>query len=128
MCEIVKYIVMHEIYLIRSIFERIEEQYPEKSENVSEIHLKVGLLSNVQPVLIKNAFKAFVMEYPKYYNTELEVDVLPIIVECDCCKNKTEVKMNKFVCGECGSPCRDIIQGEELYINEIKFEQQNEYN
>lgn len=119
---------MHEIYLIKNIFERIEEEFPEKSESVSEIHLRVGLLSNVQPILIKNAYKAFVMEYPKYYETKLEVEVLPIIVECDVCNNKTEVKLNRFVCDSCESPCRNIIQGEELYINEIKFEQQNEYN
>ena len=49
---------MHEIYLIRNTFERIEEEFPEKSDRVSEIHLKVGLLSNVQPILIQNAFKA----------------------------------------------------------------------
>lgn len=119
---------MHEIYLIRNIFERIEEEFPEKSENVSEIHLKVGLLSNVQPVLIQNAYKAFVMEYPKYYETKLVVDQLPTIIECDSCKSKTQVEQNRFVCGECGAPCRNIIQGEELYINEIKFEHQNEYN
>ena len=52
---------MHEIYLIRNTFERIEEEFPEKSDRVSEIHLKVGLLSNVQPILITNAFKAFVI-------------------------------------------------------------------
>ncbi len=119
---------MHEIYLIKNIFERIEEEFPEKSDNVSEIHLRVGLLSNVQPVLIQNAYKAFVMEYPKYYNAKLEVEVLPVIVECDKCKSKTEVEYNKFICGECKSPCRNIIQGEELYINEIKFDNTNEYN
>lgn len=119
---------MHEIYLIRNIFERIEEEFPEKCESVSEIHLRVGLLSNVQPILIQNAYKAFVMEFPQYYNTKLVVEQLPAIIECESCKSKTEVKQNRFVCGECDAPGRNIIQGEELYINEIKFEHQNEYN
>lgn len=119
---------MHEIYLIRNIFERIEEEFPEKCMNVSEINLKVGLLSNVQPVLIQNAYKAFVMEFPQYYHTELKVDLLPVIVECEACGSKSEVKKNHFVCDACNTPTKNIIQGEELYINEIKFEHQNEYN
>ncbi|MFD1615298.1 hydrogenase maturation nickel metallochaperone HypA/HybF [Gelatiniphilus marinus] len=118
---------MHEIYLIRSTFERIEEEFPEKFERVSEIHLKVGLLSNVQPILITNAFKAFVMEFPQYYNTKLIVDTLPVIIECKC-GERTEVEKNRFVCASCNSPCRNIVQGEELYINEINFKNENEYN
>jgi hydrogenase nickel incorporation protein HypA/HybF len=118
---------MHEIYLIRNTFERIEEEFPEKFESVSEIHLKVGLLSNVQPILITNAFKAYIMEYPQYYNTKLIVETVPVLIDC-ACGVKTEVKRNRFVCEGCNKPCRNIIQGEELYINEIKFINKNDYN
>lgn len=118
---------MHEIYLIRNTFERIEEEFPEKFKRVSEIHLKVGLLSNVQPILITNAFKAFVMEFPEYYNTQLIVDTLDVIIECEC-GAKTVIEKNRFVCKSCNKPCRNIIQGEELYINEIKFNKNDEYN
>ena len=118
---------MHEIYLIRNTFERIEEEFPEKADRVSEIHLKVGLLSNVQPILIQNAFKAFIMECPQYYDTKLIVDSLPVIISCDCVA-ETIVKMNRFVCGSCNAPCKNIIQGEELFINEIKFNNKNEYD
>ncbi|MBJ7882012.1 hydrogenase maturation nickel metallochaperone HypA/HybF [Gelidibacter salicanalis] len=118
---------MHEIFLIRNTFERIEEEFPEKFERVSEIHLKIGLLSNVQPILLTNAFKAFVMEFPQYYNTKLIIDTLPVIISCKC-GAKTKVKMNRFVCERCKDPCRNIIQGEELFINEIKFKNKNEYD
>ena len=112
---------MHEIYLVKNIFDRIQEEFPEKYEDVSSVHLKVGLLSNVQPILIQNAYKAYVMECPEFYHTELVVDVLPVLIKCEECGEVTEVKQNKFVCGNCGHPTRNIIQGEELYINEIKF-------
>ena len=62
---------MHEIYLVKNIFDRIQEEFPEKYEDVSSVHLKVGLLSNVQPILIQNAYKAYVMECPEFYHTEL---------------------------------------------------------
>ena len=93
---------MHEIYLVKNIFDRIQEEFPEKYEDVSSVHLKVGLLSNVQPILIQNAYKAYV-------------------IKCEECGEVTEVKQNKFVCGNCGHPTRNIVQGEELYINEINF-------
>lgn len=112
---------MHEIYLVKNIFDRIQEEFPEKYEYLSSVHLKVGLLSNVQPILIQNAYKAYVMEYPQFYNTKLEVEVLPILIKCDVCEKITEVKLNKFVCSNCNNPTRNIIQGEELYINEINF-------
>jgi hydrogenase expression/synthesis hypA len=112
---------MHEIYLVKNIFDRIQEEFPEKYEDVSSVHLKVGLLSNVQPILIQNAYKAYVMECPEFYHTELVVDVLPVLIKCEECGEVTEVKQNKFVCGNCGYPTRNIVQGEELYINEINF-------
>lgn len=76
---------MHEIYLIKNIFDRIQEEFPEKFEDVSSVHLKVGLLSNVQPILIQNAYKAYVMECPQFYHTKLNVEVLPILIECKAC-------------------------------------------
>ena len=116
---------MHEIYLIKNIFDRIQEEFPEKFEDVSSVHLKVGLLSNVQPILIQNAYKAYVMECPQFYHTKLNVEVLPILIECKACGATTEVKQNKFVCAECNEPSRNIVQGEELYINEINFNNRN---
>ena len=74
---------MHEIYLVKNIFDRIQEEFPEKYEDVSSVHLKVGLLSNVQPILIQNAYKAYVMECPEFYHTELVVDVLPVLIKCE---------------------------------------------
>lgn len=112
---------MHEIYLVKNIFDRIKEEFPERYEDVSSVHLRVGLLSNVQPILIQNAYKAYVMEYPQFYHTELNVEVLPVLIKCEECGETTEVKLNKFVCAKCGHPTRNIIQGEELYINEINF-------
>ena len=116
---------MHEIYLIKNIFDRIQEEFPEKYEDLSSVHLKVGLLSNVQPILIQNAYKAYVMECPQFYHTKLNVEVLPILIECKACVATTEVKQNKFVCAECNEPSRNIVQGEELYINEINFNNRN---
>ena len=62
------------------------------------IHLTVGILSNVQPVLMQNAFEAVLEDEPIYKNTSLHVQVLPVLIYCDVCDKNTEVKDYKFVC------------------------------
>jgi hydrogenase nickel incorporation protein HypA/HybF len=112
---------MHEISLVRNIFRTLEDEFPEKIAQVRGIFLKVGLLSNVQPVLMQNAFEAVLQDEPKYGGTSLHVEVLPILIKCDTCNAITEVQQYTFVC-TCGKPGKNIIQGEELMISKVEFE------
>lgn len=111
---------MHEISLVRNIFKTLEDEFPGEMERVRVIHLSVGLLSNVQPVLMQSAFQAVLEDEPVYNKTSLQVEVLPVLIHCNECGKTTEVKNYKFVC-TCGEPGRNIIQGEELLIKKVEF-------
>jgi hydrogenase nickel incorporation protein HypA/HybF len=111
---------MHEISLVRNIFRTLEEEFPGRVEKLSRIQLKAGILSNVQPILMQNAFEAVVEDEPKYAGIKLEVEVLPILIHCDDCDKTTEILNYRFVC-DCGKPSRNIIQGEELMISQVEF-------
>ena len=111
---------MHEISLVRNIFKTLEDEFPGEIENVRGIHLTVGLLSNVQPILMQNAFEAVLEAEPKYNKTTLHVEVLSVLIHCDECDKTTEVKDYKFIC-TCGRPSRNIVQGEELLITKVEF-------
>lgn len=111
---------MHEISIIRNIFKTLEEEFPGRVKKVRGIHLTVGLLSNVQPILIQNAFKAVAEDEPHYENISLYVEVLPVLIYCADCDAKTEVYNYKFVCN-CGKSSRNIVQGEELMITKVEF-------
>jgi hydrogenase nickel incorporation protein HypA/HybF len=113
---------MHEISLVRNIFRTIEDEFPGEIDRVRGIHLTVGLLSNVQPVLMQNAFDAVLEDEPLYNKTSLHVEVLPILIHCDECNKDIEVHHYKFICS-CGKPSRNIIQGEELLISKVEFEE-----
>lgn len=110
---------MHEISLARNIFRTIAEEFPEAAERVRKIYLTVGLLTNVQPVLMQSAFRAVQEAELAFTEAVLEVEVLPVLMECGECGEVTEVKNYKFIC-KCGKPGR-IIQGEELLIKKIEF-------
>lgn len=110
---------MHEISLVRNIFRTLEEAFPGKLGNIRTISLRVGLLSNIQPILMQNAFAAVRQDEPDC-RASLYIEVLPIIIYCVNCDKKTEVHDFKFFCG-CGSPSRKIVQGEEFLISRVEF-------
>jgi hydrogenase nickel incorporation protein HypA/HybF len=93
---------MHEISLVRNIFRTLEEEFPNDMDRVRKIHLKVGLLSNVQ-------------------KTSLYVEVLPILIHCDECDKTSQVQQYRFVCA-CGKPSRNVVQGEELLISNVEMD------
>lgn len=113
---------MHEISLVQNIFSTLKAEFPDKFNQIRTIYLTVGELSNVQPILMDNAFNAVLEDEPSYRMTKLSVTVLPIKVQCDECNETSEVKQYKFVCTACGSPCKKVVQGDELLISKVEFE------
>ncbi|SFH31497.1 hydrogenase maturation nickel metallochaperone HypA/HybF [Pontibacter chinhatensis] len=111
---------MHEASIVRNVFEMLQEAYPDKYKRIIKVQIEAGLLSNIQPILIQNAFEALIVEEPTLASIELEVLLLPIMAHCHTCDKDFEVKRHKFVC-ECGTPSRNIVQGEELQISRVEF-------
>ena len=113
---------MHEISLVRNIFRTLKEVVPpENREKLSAINLKIGLLSNVEPVLMENAFAAVVAtENPEYHGVKLFIETVPVEVYCHECNRQTRVENYHFVCA-CGKPNNNIVQGAELLISSIEF-------
>jgi hydrogenase nickel incorporation protein HypA/HybF len=114
---------MHEISLVRNIFRTLESEFPGEMQRIRGIYLNVGLLTNVQPILMETAFQAVLQDDPQYCNCSLYVQVLPILVYCDDCQKTTEVLNYKFACS-CGKPSNHIVQGEELLINKVEFSEE----
>ena len=112
---------MHEISLVRNIFRTLEAEFEEKElEKLSQIDLKVGLLSNVEPILMQNAFEAVTQDEQRFLEAKLQVKVVPIIIKCEICGDVSEVKNYSFKCRN-GHPTKNIIQGEELTIERVHF-------
>jgi hydrogenase nickel incorporation protein HypA/HybF len=113
---------MHEISLVHSIFRTLKEQFPDKMDNLLRVKVKAGLLSNVQPLLMQSAWEAVLECEPEYGNVQLDMEILPVLIECAKCGKVTQVDDYVFICS-CGEPCRNIIQGQELMISEVEFEE-----
>ncbi len=48
---------MQEISLVRNIFRTLEYEFPADMDRIRGIYLSLGLLNNVQPNLMQNAFQ-----------------------------------------------------------------------
>ncbi len=112
---------MHEISLIRSTFRTLEDSLSaEEYAHLTDIHLRVGQLSGVEPVLLQSAFEAVVNSEFAARTLRLHIEVLPTMIRCPVCDQTTEVVQMRFVCGHCQRPCSHIVQGNELLISRIE--------
>ncbi len=113
---------MHEVSLVRSIFKTLEEEFPaEKLSRLAGINLRVGMLSNVEPVLMQNAFHAWQETEERYQAVTLDLETVPIAIYCTTCDTTSEVQQYKFVCTSCGQPNNNVVQGTELLIHQVHF-------
>lgn len=112
---------MHEISLVRTIFRTLDENFSaEELKRVATIELKVGPLANIEPVLMQNAFGAVVEEEEtRFRETTLKINMVPILVHCLACDKISEVAQYHFVCGVCGTPSANVVQGNELLIERV---------
>lgn len=113
---------MHELSLIQNIFNTLEEEFPDKTESIRGIYLTVGVLSNVQPLLMQSAFNVYIEDRKRYLKTKLYVDVVPIKIKCQICNKESQVEQYKFICQYCGKPNKNVIQGDEMLITKVEFE------
>ena len=114
---------MHEISLVRNIFNTLESEFSkEELDTMTAINLKVGLLSNVEPVLMQNAFEAVTTAEEKYQTVKLKVELVPIEIHCADCGTNSTIENYKFACASCGKPNNNVVKGTELLIHQVHFD------
>jgi hydrogenase nickel incorporation protein HypA/HybF len=114
---------MHEISLVRNIFRTLEQEFSEAERaEITAIHLRVGVLSNVEPLLMQNAFEAVTAtDAPHFSAVRLEIETVPIEIYCESCAQSSGVENYRFVCAHCGLPNNNIVKGTELLISRVEF-------
>jgi hydrogenase nickel incorporation protein HypA/HybF len=116
---------MHEISLVRTIFRTLAENFPsEELDRIRVVQLKIGPLANVESILLQNAFEAVTeVDEPRFRKVKLTVNMVPILVQCPDCHQISTVENYRFVCGICGKPCGNVVQGNELLIERVELEE-----
>ncbi|MCI4669518.1 MAG: hydrogenase maturation nickel metallochaperone HypA [Bacteroidia bacterium] len=113
---------MHELSLVQSIFASLREELSkEELAKLTRVDMKIGVLANVEPTLLQNAFLAYQESNPEYKQVALSTERVQIKIHCSSCKKKSAVTNYIFRCQHCGQPSNDIKEGEELLIHQIHF-------
>lgn len=115
---------MHEISLVRNIFNTLNSEFAAADiARIRAIKIKTGVLANVEPILLQNAFDAVVAtDSPEFKHTRLVVTKVPIKIFCHTCQQSSDVEQYTFVCQHCQQPCNNITQGDELLIEGIEMD------
>jgi len=114
---------MHETSIVNSIMRTLEMEFEqEKLNKMKAIYVKVGILSNIEPRLLYNAYEASHMMNPKYQNVKLHIEMSELKIQCESCNHITDVKEYRFLCDNCQKPSKNIVQGEEMLIHKVEFE------
>lgn len=113
---------MHETSIVNGIKRTLEQEFDaEKLDRMTCIYVKVGILSNIEPRLLYNAYEASHMMDPKFQNVKFHIEMVELKIQCESCNHITEVKNYRFLCDNCQKPSKNIIQGEEMLIHKVEF-------
>ena len=114
---------MHEVSICQNILKTLEAEMEEDQfQNVREVHLKVGVLSCVEPKILEYIFKYIVEESP-FHKCSLHSYLVEVLAACEDCNRNFKVENYRFMCPECDKPSSTIIEGNELTIYKIILEE-----
>ncbi|WP_439882716.1 hydrogenase maturation nickel metallochaperone HypA/HybF [Pontibacter sp. MBLB2868] len=114
---------MHELSICENIIDAIEAEMQEQLPQVREVHLEVGILSCVQPLVLEHIYTCMTGTGPLQHST-LKIEQVEVLAACRECRQQFKVEDSIFVCPDCGSPSSDILKGRELKIVRIIVEEQ----
>ena len=87
-------------------------------ENIQEVELHIGVLKQVIPDMMQEAFIAASIG-TKAEGALLKQIPIPAMANCQNCRNTFEPAADNFLCPECGQGLVNILQGDEFILNSL---------
>ena len=116
---------MHEVSICQSIVDTLQAELEEEQfQSVREVHVKIGVLSCVDPKILGHVF-SYIIEGGPFQKSSLHTEFIGVLAACDHCGQNFKVEEYKFVCPECNKPSSTIIEGNELTIYKIILEEKS---
>lgn len=113
---------MHELSIVASLFEILEEKAKEKkAKKIISIKLQVGALSGVVPEFLETAFDIYKKDTIAG-QAKLRIEEVPLKVRCQRCGAETVKDDFVFICAKCGSRELETVSGTELLLEKIEME------
>lgn len=113
---------MHELSVCLSLMQQLDAIARERNaRSIVRVELEVGVLSGVEPDLLRNAWPlASVGTIAEH--AELLIETGELVVECTTCDARTTAKPNRLLCAECGDFRTRVVSGEEMTLLRVELE------
>lgn len=110
---------MHEIGIVRSMCKTVLDYAKENNvQSITEIVCDIGELSLVVPKYIEELYPVVIRDTP-LQDTQLVINIIPGLAECDNCDEIFNVVENEGYCPNCGSFDKTVLSGTDFSIKEI---------
>ncbi len=113
---------MHELSIVEKIVQTTEQFAEEKDiANVRKVMLRIGKMTGVLPKYVRSYYKDLIVG-TRLEGSELDIEVIPGQCFCRNCGCTFDAGEETDRCPECGDSDYEVIQGNELMIKEIAYE------
>ncbi len=113
---------MHEYSIVQALMEQVETLAKEnEAQSVSKVVVKIGVMSGVEPHLLKIAFDAF-KEKSICESAEFVLNIQPLTIRCLECKVKSELDEISYCCPDCESLKVEVVDGEDMFLMSLEMQ------
>ena len=113
---------MHEYSIVQSLLDSCDENAKvNNATKVTKVVVKIGVMSGVEPELLKTAFDTF-KEKSICEEAEFIINIQSVVVRCNSCQKESTLKKLEYTCPVCQNTDLTILDGEEMYLMQLEME------
>jgi len=116
---------MHELSIAMRMVEELTRIARENNaKKITIVNLKIGRMSGIVIDSLKFAFDAIKFEYPFISNSEILIEEVPVMYECNNCGDIFESIETLYFpsCPKCNSYNLKLLSGDEMHIKNLEIE------
>lgn len=113
---------MHELTLLFGVAEQVERVVKENDiDHVDAVVLEVGEATTIVPEFLRDGYSVISDDYDFLRGSQLIVNTVTAVGRCRECGREFPIVVNKGLCPDCGSFDKDIIEGTDFLIKEVRI-------
>jgi hydrogenase nickel incorporation protein HypA/HybF len=116
---------MHEYSLVRSLIRQVESILDDESGTATEVHVSIGPLSGVEPMLVELAFDQL-SPTSRLAGSALRIEETDLRARCCDCNHEFVVPSFVFECPQCDSRQVHVVSGDDFRLISISVEDTEE--
>ena len=113
---------MHEYSIVQSLLDSCDDNARiNNATKVVKVVVKIGVMSGVEPTLLKTAFDTF-KEKTICEDAEFIINMQNVVIKCNVCLKESTLKKLEYCCSNCQSTDINIVDGEDMYLMQLELE------